>query len=80
MPSKYADELAQANLNANITIQQLLFMESFVEDLLNLHMMTQGVFKLEEQYFDPQAAIDFVLDMIRVSAHQCGIKILSRNL
>ena len=41
-------------------------MESFIEDLLNLHMMNQGAFKLSIEPFSPQSAIDFVLDMIRL--------------
>ena len=67
-PSQYELELAESHYTANVTINQLLFMESFVEDLLNLHMMTAGKFKLENKQFDPQKAINFVCDMISMMA------------
>ena len=48
-PSEYAKELKKSLFNANVIIRQLLFMESFVEDLLNLHMIMSGKFELEEK-------------------------------
>ena len=54
-------------------------MESFIEDLLNLHMMNQGVFELKVEPFSPQSAIDFVLDMIRLKAREKGIDVSAKN-
>ena len=53
IPSSYEEELADSIVAASVSVSQLLFMESFVEDLLNLHMMTSGVFELENKPFDP---------------------------
>ena len=52
-PTEYEEELGESIFAANVTITQLQFMESFVEDLLNLQMMTSGVFELENKPFDP---------------------------
>ena len=54
-------------------------MESFIEDLLNLHMMNQGVFELKAEPFSPQSAIDYVIDMIRLKAREKGIDVTAKN-
>ena len=58
-----------------MTLRQLQFMESFVEDLLNLHMINQGVFVLSEEEFDPDEAISFVCDMVSLKAEQKRVDI-----
>ena len=37
-----------------IIISQLQFVSTFTEDLLNINMIHEGVFKLEKSVFDPQ--------------------------
>ena len=79
-PKKYEQEIAESLYTANITIRQLLFMESFVEDLLNFQMITSGQFKLENKQFDPQDAITFVSDLTKMMAKQKGIEIEAKTL
>ena len=55
---------------------QLIFMESFVEDLLNLHMMGQGVFSLDSAFFDPYEALLFIQEIFRLNASMKGVKVI----
>ena len=50
-------------------------METFVEDLLNLHMINSGIFKLDNEAFDPQSALEFVYEMIKIRAEIKGIEL-----
>ena len=43
----------------------LNFVSFFIEDLLGVNMLTNGVFNLEEKPFCPTAAIQFVLDLFK---------------
>ena len=42
---------------------QLSLMENFVEDLLNLKLIKEGVFQLVEKPFEIQEAINFIGSM-----------------
>jgi len=48
-----SQERTEALRLLSLMISQLSFIETFVEDMLNLDMMSQGVFKLESQIVDP---------------------------
>ena len=48
-----SDPLKQARRYGKLMRSQLEFMSLFVEDLLNLKMLHDGVFKLNKQPFDP---------------------------
>lgn len=50
----------------DVILSQMSYMESFIEDLLNVHMLTHGVFKLDLAVFDPQESIDFVYEIFRL--------------
>ena len=50
-------------------------MESFVEDLLNLKQLNQGILQLTKAAFDPLQAIDFVVDILRIKAEELKIQI-----
>ena len=49
---------------------QLVYMEYFVENLLNVKMIKSGVFDIQLSPFDPQSAIQFVLDVFELSAKE----------
>ena len=49
---------------------QLVYMEYFVENLLNVKMIKSGVFNIQLSPFDPQSAIQFVLDVFELSAKE----------
>ena len=42
---------------------QLSLMENFVEDLLNLKLIKEGVFQLVEEPFEIQDALNFIVNM-----------------
>ena len=50
-------------------------MESFVEDLLNLKLLNEGILKIEKTQFDPTAAIEFVVGMFQIKAKTRGLKL-----
>ena len=49
---------------------QLIYMEYFVENLLNVKMIKSGVFDIQLSPFDPQSAIQFVLGVFELSAKE----------
>ena len=50
-------------------------METFTEDLLNINMIHEGVFKLEENTFDPNKAFSFISEMFEQKAVSKDISI-----
>ena len=56
-------------------MRQLDFMESFVEDMLNLQMLNSGVLTIHEDYFNPAFVIDFVINMMKIKADMQNIQI-----
>lgn len=44
---------------------QLCFMESFVEDLLNYRLLKDGILTLDFKAFSPVTALDFVVNMFK---------------
>lgn len=58
-----AEKLAQACKNAKMMHGQLSMMQSFIEDLLNLQLVSQGIFTIANEKFKPREAIEFVLEM-----------------
>ena len=55
-------------------------MESFIEDLLNLHMMRTGSFQLSNYPFNLEEAIAFVCDMIKLKASEKGIIVVNKHI
>ena len=55
--------------NLQLILGQLFLIESFVEDLLNLRLLTEGVLQIQETEFNPIKAIEFVFDMLRFKAN-----------
>ena len=45
-------------------------MESFVEDLLNLRLIKEGVFKIQKGVFNAYDAFDFVIDIFKPKADE----------
>ena len=54
--------LKQAAKYASLVLQQLGLMESFVEDLLSLQLISEGILTLSNQIFDPTEVFAFILD------------------
>ena len=49
---------------------QLIYMEYFVENLLNVKMIKSGVFDIQLSPFSPNCAIEFVLGIFELSAKE----------
>ena len=55
-------------------------METFTEDLLNINMIHEGVFKLEKNIFDPQQAFSFIAEMFEQKAISKNISITFKSV
>lgn len=55
--------LVQVIRYANLVVSQLNLMESFVEDLLNLHLLRKGIFTIAKDRFDPTELFEFIVNM-----------------
>ena len=51
--------------NLQLILGQLFLIESFVEDLLNLRLLNEGILDIQVAEFNPIKAIEFVFDMLR---------------
>ena len=49
-------------------MSQLTLLQSFVEDLLDLRQLQEGVFQLSHQVFDPNQIIRLVLETFKPQA------------
>ena len=58
---------------------QTNFMSCFVEDLLNLRLLRQGILQIDLAVFDPIKSVDFVINMLSIKARSKGVQ-LSRHL
>ena len=56
-------------------LSQLNFLQSFVEDLVNLKMLQEGVFTLNNAPFDPNNVFDMVCQIFQPQAAAKGIKV-----
>ena len=61
-------------------MQTLGLMESFVEDLLNLKLMREGILTLDKSNFDPRKAFTLILDIFEIKAEAKGISIFYDNV
>ncbi len=61
-------------------ISQLQFVETFTEDLLNINMIHEGVFKLEKNVFDPKQAFSFIEEMFEQKAMSKKISITFKSV
>jgi len=68
MPCPLTHHLDKAHHWALLMRSQLIFTESFVEDLLNLHLIQKETLKLDIGAFSPQKAIDFVVEIFQMKA------------
>ena len=55
-------------------------METFTEDLLNINMIHEGVFKLEKNVFDPQQAFTFIAEMFAQKAISKNLSITFKSV
>ena len=54
---------------------QLRLLETFVDDLLDLKQLKEGVFSLTPAVFDPNHALDFVCEIFEMKASAKGVKV-----
>ena len=54
-------------------------MESFVEDLLSLGLMREGILTLSKQSFDPSDVFTFILETFSIKAEAKRIQISHHN-
>ena len=59
----------------NLVISQLTFVQSFVEDLLDLRTMRDGVFSLVQEPFNPSEVIELVFSVFKPQADAKNIKL-----
>ena len=52
---------ASLAVKLNLTFGQLALMEYFVEDLLNMRLLKEGLFVIQNRKFDLQEALDFIV-------------------
>lgn len=57
------ESLSQAKHYNDIMMSQFSFIDSFIEDLINLRSMCNGDFKLENTQFNPKKVLELVSDM-----------------
>ena len=57
-----------------LVISQTFLIESFVEDLLNLKLLNEGILELTYAQFSPLQAIDFVVDTMKIKAVELKIE------
>ena len=50
-------------------------MESFVEDLLNLRMLREGIFTIACESFNPTEVFEFIFNMFSMQAAAKGVSI-----
>ena len=53
----------------------LVFMQSFIEDLLNLRLLRDGVLELVNETFNLHEALEFVIEMFQIKAHAYGMDV-----
>ena len=56
------EELTEVKRHGRLILSQLTFMQLFVEDLLNLKMLHDGIFDLVYQSFDPNELFSTVCE------------------
>ena len=56
-----------------MVVSTLIFAESFVEDILNMAQIQNGVFRLINQAFNPQEVLDFVLGTFEPVLKDTGV-------
>ena len=61
--------------HVKLSLGQLALMESFVEDLLNLRQLSEGVFYIQNTTFNLIDTLDFVVNMFEIKSKMYGVKI-----
>ena len=59
-----------------MTSNQLAFVQNFVEDLLDLRQMRDGVFSLVKEVFNPNEVLDTILNLFKPQAEAKGVSLL----
>ena len=75
--------LSKAQSYSDMMLTQCRFMQSFVDDLLDLKEMREGTFSLVKQIFDPKETFEMVMDIFSPQANAEQLKMsfnVSENL
>ena len=59
---------------------QLMLMQTFVDDLLDLKQIREGIFSLSNEVFDLSVAIELVCSVFDPQASSVGVKIVFEKL
>lgn len=70
-----AGALKEIRKQLSIILSQTSLMESFVEDLLNLKLIKEGILNIQVAEFRIYDAFDFIIDVFKPKAEQQGIKV-----
>ena len=63
-----ADRIPKTIYYCKMMMSQLNFMQTFVDDLLDLRAMRDGIFSLTKEVFDAQKTFELVLDVFGAQA------------
>jgi len=69
----FAIEVSAHKKYLNLSIQQVLLMQSFVDDLLDMKQLKSGVFRLVQTVFDPNETFQLVCDIFRPQTQAKGV-------
>ena len=72
--------LEQACKYGTIIKSQLDLMETFVDDLLDLTQLREGVFSLVQEPFDHEDVVNFIINMFAPRAQAKGITIRRKHI
>ena len=72
-----ANRVPQATKYCNLMMSQLTFLQGFIEDLLDLKQMRDGVFSLGPEPFDPNQVFENICNLLGPQATAKGVEITS---
>ena len=68
-------DLVEAKKSASLILAQLHLMESFVEDLLNLRLLREGIMTISKEQFDLKDALDFIVSIFEIKSSAKGVNL-----
>ena len=68
-------KLQQAKKCGTLILSQLCLMESFVEDLLNLRLMREGILTIAQEKFDSRECLESIVSMFAIKSELQGVTI-----
>ena len=72
---KSSNQQQSAEFSLNLMLSQLEFIESFIEDLLNVRLIREGLLTLQNESFSPKEALEFVVHMFKTRSMLLDVKV-----